>query len=184
MESHLNIDKEVIKTLVNSCTVKEYQKGEVLLQQNDFCEHTFFVEKGLLRQYYLNEEGKEHTILFASESWYLSDRESLYFNRPARYIIEAMENTRVMMLGEAFLQKLSENIPDFTDFNNRLLHNHIRHLQRRIELLLSADAEKRYIEFINTYPKMLPRIPQAVLASYLGITPESLSRIRSKIASK
>ncbi|WP_246062578.1 Crp/Fnr family transcriptional regulator [Mesohalobacter halotolerans] len=86
------------------------------------------------------------------------------------------------MIDEGFVQRLSKEIPNFTDFNNRLLHNHIRHLQNRIHLLLSATAKDRYLQFIAMYPDILLRVPQSMIASYLGITPESLSRVRKEIS--
>lgn len=88
------------------------------------------------------------------------------------------------MIDENFIQLLSMKIPKFTDFNNRLLHNHIRHLQRRINLLLSATAEERYLQFVTMYPDILLRVPQTLVASYLGITPESLSRVRRDLVEK
>lgn len=86
------------------------------------------------------------------------------------------------MIDENFFLKLSEKSPSFTDLNNKLLHNHIRHLQKRINMLLSSSAEERYLEFVVMYPDILLRVPQTMIASYLGITPESLSRVRKELA--
>jgi CRP-like cAMP-binding protein len=80
------------------------------------------------------------------------------------------------------MRKLSDKFPSFIDFNNRLLHNHIRHLQKRINLLLSASAEDRYLQFVKMYPDIMLRVPQTMVASFLGITPESLSRVRKELA--
>lgn len=79
---------------------------------------------------------------------------------------------------------LADKIPSFVEFNNKLLHNHIRHLQERIKQLLSATAEERYVDFIEMYPDILQRVSQTMIASYLGITPESLSRVRKELAEK
>src|SRR5690606_22679558 len=98
------------------------------------------------------------------------------------YYIQALEDSSVVMLNEDFIHLLSERFPTFIGFNNRLLHNHIRHLQNRINLLLSAAAEDRYLQFIKMYPDILLRVPQTMVASYLGITPESLSRVRRELA--
>jgi len=118
------------------------------------------------------------------ENWLVTDRESTYFNQPSAYFIQALEESQVVLIDEAFIERLSKMIPNFTLFNNKLLHNHIRHLQNRINLLLSADAEHRYLEFIKMYPNILSRVPQTMVASYLGITPESLSRVRKSLAHK
>ena len=94
------------------------------------------------------------------------------------------KDSQVIFLDESFIQMLSNKVPHFTDFNNRLLHNHIRHLQNRINLLLSTNAKDRYLQFVKMYPDILLRVPQTMVASYLGITPESLSRVRKELAKK
>jgi CRP-like cAMP-binding protein len=142
------------------------------------------VEKGLLRSYVLEEDGKEHVIQFAPENWFIVDRSSVYFNDPSESYIEAIEDTEVVFIGEDFMCHAAEVSPDFGRYNDKLLHNHIRQLQKRITLLLSATAEKRYLSFIEMYPDLLLRVPQWMIASYLGITPESLSRVRKELAHK
>lgn len=184
LTSNLDIDANDVLSIVENCTVKKVKKDTFLLRKNEYCTHTFFVDKGLLRQYSIDEKGKEHILSFAPENWFVTDRESAYFNQPSAYFIQALEDSQVVLLDEDFIQLLSKKIPRFTDFNNRLLHNHIRHLQNRINLLLSAIAEDRYLQFIEMYPDILLRVPQAMVASYLGITPESLSRVRKELARK
>ncbi|MGO1751657.1 MAG: Crp/Fnr family transcriptional regulator [Psychroflexus sp.] len=184
LSKNLDFNEDKISLLLEDCQVKNLKKHEFLLQESEFCQFTFFVEKGLLRQYSIDEKGKEHTILFAPENWLVSDRESVYFNQPSSYFIQAQEESDVVMIGNNFFEILSEKIPEFTSFNNKLLHNHIRHLQNRINMLLSASAEDRYLQFIEMYPDILLRVPQIMVASYLGITPESLSRVRKELAKK
>ncbi|CAL66110.1 Crp/Fnr family transcriptional regulator [Christiangramia forsetii] len=184
LTSNLDIDEKDISSIIESCTVKKVRKDEFLLRKNVHCKHTFFVGNGLLRQYSIDEKGKEHTISFAPENWFVTDRESAYFNQPSAYYIQALEESEVVIIDENFIQLLSEKIPDFSGFNNKLLHNHIRHLQKRINLLLSASAKQRYLQFIDMYPDILLRVPQTMVASYLGITPESLSRVRKELANE
>jgi CRP-like cAMP-binding protein len=184
LTSSLEVDENEISSMVENCVVKTVKKEELLLRKDENCKHSFFVEKGLLRQYSIDEKGKEHILTFAPESWIVTDRESVYFNQPSAYFIQALENSQVILLDETFFHLLSEKIPKFTDFNNRLLHNHIRHLIKRIKLLLSAAAEDRYLEFLKMYPDIANRVPQTMIASYLGITPESLSRVRKELALK
>ncbi|MFC4635789.1 Crp/Fnr family transcriptional regulator [Dokdonia ponticola] len=181
LTSTLEIDENEISSMIESCMVKTVKKEEFLLRKDENCKHSFFVEKGLLRQYSIDEKGKEHILSFAPEGWIVTDRESVYFNQPSAYVIQAMENSQVILLDEHFFQILSKKFPKFTDFNNRLLHNHIRHLKKRIKLLLSAVAKDRYLEFIKMYPDIVNRVPQTMIASYLGITPESLSRVRKEL---
>lgn len=184
LSSNLDVDKNEILSLVESCTIKIVPRDTFLLREDEHCGHTFFVESGLLRQYAIDSKGKEHTISFAPENWFLPDRESVYFGLPSSYYIQAQETSKVMLIDETFMSTLSERIPSFTKFNNKLLHNHIRHLQHRIHMLLSASAEERYLQFIKMYPDILLRVPQTMVASYLGITPESLSRVRKELARK
>lgn len=179
---NLHTEESEISSIVNNCKIKEVKKDEFLLRANEQCKHTFFVEKGLLRQYAIDERGKEHILSFAPKNWFVTDRTSSYFNQPSTYYIQAFEPSRVVLVDEDFIQLLSDKIPSFIEFNNRLLHNHIRHLQKRIDFLLGATAEERYLQFIEMYPDILLRVPQTMVASYLGITPESLSRIRKELA--
>ncbi|MEO6831212.1 MAG: Crp/Fnr family transcriptional regulator [Chitinophagaceae bacterium] len=181
---NLDIEEAEISSLIENCPTKTFSKGQFLLRENEFCKHTFFVESGLLRQYSIDNKGKEHILSFAPENWFVTDRESSYFNRPSSYYIQALEDSKVVLIDEGFMQLVAQKIPNFTDFNNRLLHNHIRHLQTRINLLLSATAEERYLQFIEMYPDILLRVPQTMVASYLGITPESLSRVRKELAQR
>lgn len=184
LTSNLSLDETEISSLIHNCNIRNVGKGEFLLQPLEICKHAFFVEKGLLRQYSIDEKGKEHILQFAPENWFITDRESVYFDRPSRYFIQALEDSQVVLMDEQFIQQLSQKYPSFLEFNNRLLHNHILHLQNRINLLLSADAEHRYLQFINMYPDILLRVPQTMVASYLGITPESLSRVRRDLAQR
>lgn len=178
------IEEELIVSLVEQCVIKKVKKDEFLLRENENCKYSFFVEKGLLKEYTIDKKGKEHILSFAPEGWIVTDRESVYFNQPAASYIQALENSEVILLDEAFFNLLAKKIPSFVDINNRLLHNHIRHLKKRIKLLLSATAEDRYLAFIKMYPDIVHRVPQTMIASYLGITPESLSRIRKELVNK
>ncbi|MFV0471443.1 MAG: Crp/Fnr family transcriptional regulator [Paludibacteraceae bacterium] len=184
LSSNLNIDEKDISLIQKNCMIKEYKKGEFLLQNEGYCRHTFFVEKGMLRQYTIDDKGKEHTLYFAPESWFVTESETVYFNKPSPYFIEAMENSKVAFIDDDFIKKLEEKRPAFRDFNNFLLYNQIRVLQNRIIMLMSRSAEERYLQFIETYPDILLRVPQTTIASYLGITPESLSRVRKHLAFK
>lgn len=184
LTSNLKIDENDILAIQKSCIIKEYSKNEFLLQNFEHCEHTFFVEQGLLRQYTIDDKGKEHILHFAPESWFVTDRESVYFNQPSRYFIQALEQTKVAFIDENFIRKLEQKSTAFRDFNNLLLHNTIRNLQNRVMMLMSQSAEQRYLQFIKTYPDILLRVPQTMVASYLGITPESLSRVRRELAEK
>lgn len=161
-----------------------FNKGEVLLETGSVCKDAFHVTKGLLRVATLDSDGNEHIVQFAPEGWYASDRGSMYFNEPSRLRIDAIEDSAVVLIGQDFFDALSAASGKFRSYNTTLLHNHIRHMQDRIAGLLGARADERYQTFIRMYPDLLLRVPQRMIASYLGITPESLSRVRRELAER
>ncbi len=165
-------------------TSKKIKKGEFLLREGEVCSATFFVEKGLLRMYSIDKNGKEHIIQFAPENWLMSDRSSLYFNEKSKYFIDAVEDSEVLFLNPDFFQNLKMQFPNSITSNDLLLQKHIRNLQNRVNSLLADTAEERYLNFIKMYPDILQRVPQWMVASYLGITPESLSRVRKELVKK
>ncbi len=184
LKIHANIPDKVFVSLTKDLTVKHIIKGTFLLRPGAICEHVFFVEKGLLRSFTIDSSGKEHIIQFASENWFISDRSSVYFQEPSAFFIDAIEDSTVVLLDIDFVNRASELSSSFRQYNEKALHNHIRHQQKRINLLLSASAEERYLNFVKLYPDLMLRVPQWMIASYLGITPESLSRVRKELARK
>ncbi|PSL03361.1 Crp/Fnr family transcriptional regulator [Cecembia rubra] len=170
---------EILMKLISRMHLK---KNEVLLAAGESCKHMFFVESGLLRLYSIDSSGKEHILQFASENWFLSERESLYFGNPSEFFIDALEDTTVVVFDQKFIEQASEISSEFRMYNDYLLQNHIRQLQKRINALIGSSAETRYMDFIALFPDLSHRIPQWMIASYLGITPESLSRVRKGLA--
>lgn len=177
-----NFSEDQIDKVMKTVKVKEYNKNTFLLREGQHSEYFFFVEKGLVKSFSTDEEGKEHVVQFAPENWYISDRYSTVCKQPAKFNIQAIENSIVVIISLELQELLIDLNPDYINAVNFLLHNHVRHLQDRINLLLSASAKTRYQEFIKLYPNLLQRVPQWMIASYLGITPESLSRVRKEIA--
>ncbi len=180
----LEVPEDLVAPFGNRYTIQKVTKNEMLLQPGDLCQHTYFVEKGLLRMYSVDINGKEHIIQFAPESWLISDRSSLYFNEKSNYYIDAVEDSEVLLLNNEFFTGMKEIYPQAVDNNDLLLQKHIRNLQNRVNSLLAATAEERYLNFIKMYPDILQRVPQWMIASYLGITPESLSRVRKELSRK
>ncbi len=182
--SNLDIEEDLIQSLLDNCSKITIKKDEILISKGELCQHTFFVESGLLRQYFLDEKGKEHIIQFAPEGWFITDRASSFFNEPSEYYIQAIEDTTILIFDNSFIEKLSNELPGFVNFNNKLLHSYIRNLQNRVVQLIALTAEDRYLDFIKTYSNITLRVPQIMIASYLGIAPESLSRVRKELADK
>lgn len=175
---------EQMELLSAYITEKSFLKGSRLLRQGNVCSEMFFVEEGLLRSFTIDDGGKEHIIQFAPENWWIGDRDSFYFERPSLFFIDAIEDTTVAVLQKEFFTKAAAMSSSFNQFNTMALHNSIRYMQCRINALLSHTAEQRYLDFVELYPSLLLRVPQWMIAAYLGITPESLSRVRKELARK
>ncbi|NOT74917.1 MAG: Crp/Fnr family transcriptional regulator [Cyclobacteriaceae bacterium] len=178
------LTEDDLKQLPDCFKTKTYLKGEFLVRPGDRCKNIFFIEKGLVRQFTIDSNDKEHIIHFSPENFLVSDRSSAYFNQPTEFFIEALEDTVVYIMDENFINKASDVSKLFREFNHRALHNNIRVMQKRINHLLTATAEERYLEFVKTYPSLYQRVPQWMIASYLGVTPEGLSRVRKELTRK
>lgn len=184
LQQRLNLTDEQALLAVESLKTKQFKKGEMLLKAGDLKSDTFFVNNGLLRCFSLDEKGKEHIIQFAPENWMVTDRDSSVFNVSSSFYIEAIEDTEVVIVKQDFFSSIQHIVPEILELNILMLHNAIRFMQKRINMLLSATAEERYLNFIMLYPNLTIRVPQWMIASYLGITPESLSRVRKDLAHK
>lgn len=176
------VHPEHLSALVDAVTEREFKKGEMLLRLGQICEHTFFIEQGLTRLYSISEDGVEHILQFAPENWFISERSSVYFHQASMLFIDAIEDSKVVLLDRDFIEMATALSQEFRTYNEYILQNHIRHLQNRIHLLIGSDARSRYLDFIRLYPDLSLRVPQWMIASYLGITPESLSRVRKELA--
>jgi len=163
---------------------RSIKKGEYLLRPGDLTKNFFYVEKGCLRSYVTDSKGKEHVYQFAPEDWVISDEEALMENKPAILYIDAIEDSEIKVLSNPDLNEWTNLDKDAASQMIQQLQKKINTFRRRIIQLLSASAEQRYSTFIKTYPNLAQRIPQKMIASYLGITPESLSRVRKELSEK
>ena len=184
IQDKIKITDEQFDLISVELVSKKIKKDTLLLRQGDVCSQVFFVSKGLLRAYTIDSFDKEHIIQFGPEDSWVSDRNSFYFNLPAMFYVDAIEDCEVVYINKEFYEKAEKIIPGFNSFTVMILHNSIRFMQRRISLLFGATAEQRYLDFIELYPNLTLRVPQWMIASYLGITPESLSRVRKELATK
>ncbi|ADY54060.1 putative transcriptional regulator, Crp/Fnr family [Pseudopedobacter saltans DSM 12145] len=170
--------------LLHYLKAKKISKGQFLLRAGEISRNSFFTAKGILRSYTIDKQGKEHIIQFSPEYWLTADRSSSFFNEPSFLYIDAIEDSEIVIIDNQFFDQLTIQCPDFSLSNTHSLHQHIKQIQDRVNLLLGATAEERYLDFIRLYPELLMRIPQWMIASYLGITPESLSRVRKDLYRK
>jgi CRP-like cAMP-binding protein len=182
LRSQLALSEQELKQLSPLIRPKHIAKGDVLLRVGEICPYTCFVVKGCLRSFVIDEKGKEHIIQFAPENWWISEQISLLRQEPAMYAIDAVEDTDYLALDRQFFPEFIRLVPKAAEFSSRLQLNSLRSFQKRLVSHLSATGEQRYLSFIKTYPSLALRLPQKMIASYLGVAPESLSRIRKSLA--
>jgi CRP-like cAMP-binding protein len=178
----ITLTEEEKNYFVSILHIKKLRKRQYLLQEGDICRYQFFVDKGCLRTYNIDNKGIEHVVQFAVEDWWTGDMYSFIKECPARYNIDALEDSEIIYFDKPSQERLFEKVPKFERFFRILLQNAFISLQERITSGLTQTAEERYTDFVNKYPVFEQRIAQHQVASYLGITPESLSRIRKKLA--
>ena len=172
-------DIEVLKTFF---IPKKIRKRQYLLNAGDVCQHITFIEKGLLRSFTVDDDGNEYVVQFAIEGSWISDMGSFISGKEALYNIEALEDAEVLNLTRQSMDELLNQFPLMERFFRLLMQNNIVALQRRVIAYMSLSAEEKYVRLMEVYPDIMNRASQQHIASYLSITPETLSRIRKKIS--
>lgn len=157
------------------------RKRQPLLRAGEVCATYAFVTQGCLRSYSLTAEGHEHTLQFAPEDWWISDLYSLLTQEPSTLSIDALEDTQVLLLDQADLETIYARCPVFERYFRLLMQSRYVVLQARVNAALSQTAAEKYQHFLRKYPNLVQRVPQHIIASYLGLTPESLSRVRRRL---
>lgn len=175
-----NHERDMIKRIF---VPKKLRKRQFFLQSGEVCKYYGFVVKGAMRQYSVDAKGKEHVVQLSIENWWAGDRESFTMLTPSLYFIDAWEETDLLTLTQADLSALDE-IPAFLEMKAKMDENHHFALQKRVNESISLSAEQRYDALAQTYPEFLQRFPQHIIASYLGITKETLSRVRGSSTKK
>lgn len=174
-------EKEITKTLF---VPKKLRKKQYLLQQEDICKNLAFVEKGLLKSYTIDEAGAEHILQFALEGYWITDMYSFLSQEPSGYNIDAVEDSELLLISHKAMDELYERVPKFERYFRILGQNNILSLHRRLTGSLSFTAEEKYLQLLEYFPDVISRVPQHMIASFLGITRETLSRIRSQLLYK
>jgi CRP-like cAMP-binding protein len=160
---------------------KELKKKELLLRSGQNCRNIYFINKGCIRYYYL-VDGEEKTAQFFFENAWYTDYESFLSGDPSENFVDALEDTELLCLEKSNLEKLYSTFPKFERFGRIVAENAYLGIRYRTKTLTNLTAEERYLKLIEERPKVFDRVPQYYIASYLNITPQSLSRIRKKIA--
>lgn len=159
-------------------------KGLAVLREGDICRFGCKVISGCLKSYLIDRTGKEHIIQFAPEDWIITDMESLFNKTPSHIYIEAIEDTKVHWIDNEMIETWENSDKEDLLIQIKMLTRNIITSNKRTRMLLSSTGEERYSDFLNTYPTLAQRLPLKDIASYIGITPEYLSKIRRKVAGK
>jgi len=172
-----SVEEELIKAAFQ---YKKLRKKQYLLQEGDVCKHSAFVVKGAMRQYSVDEKGVEHVVHLFIENYWASDRESMLMLTPSVFNIDAWEDTEILIITRAEMLDLMSKIPVLVEMIRLMDERNAIANQRRLNSTISGTAERRYEEFSSNHPQFIQRFPQHVIASFLGITKETLSRIRKQ----
>lgn len=174
-------DKELIKSFF---VAKRLRKRQYLLQEGDVCRYLTFVAKGLLRTYNVDDKGDEHMSIFGWEGWWVSDFNSFLSGEKAVFNIDAIEDSELLLISKADYEALTLAVPVMDRYFRILYQNSLVTKERRLMSSITHTAEERYVQLAESNPQMIERIPQNLVASYLGIAPETLSRIKKNLALK
>jgi len=179
---HIHLSETEADYFVSLLQRRTLKRKEFLLKEGDVCKTENFITKGCLRTYTIDENGVEHTIMFAMEDWWIGDLYGFWTQTPSTHFIEALEDSELLQISKPNLDKLLETVPKFERFYRIVFQNALIAERRRVNQNLSFTAEQRYLNFIEKYPELENRISLKLIATFLGITPEFLSMIRNKIA--
>ena len=168
----------------NAFTPMRLKKKQCLLFAGDYCKHFAFIVKGAMRQYSVDEKGTEHMVRLGVEGWWMGDRESWVMNTPSLYSIDAWEDTEMLLVTRANILDLSSKTNTINEMMRQLDERNNIANQRRLTSALSANAEQKYLDLLDCYPILVERFPQHIIASYLGITKDTLSRVKRQILQK
>ena len=184
IKSSQSLSSEAEAYLYAISNKKTYAKGDIIIRERQNVNKIFFVTDGCLRSYCIDKNGKEHTLQFAINGWWISDYIANYNNDPATLTIECLKESTVIEFNAKKLNEILVPFPEYEPFKRNTLEQHIVSLHKRILNLLIMTASERYGLFLEQYPDIEQYTRNYHIASYLGITTESLSRIRKEIANE
>jgi CRP-like cAMP-binding protein len=177
----VELSEEEEQILLSGIKTRRYLKGQYILQQGDVCSISAFVLKGCTKTFYLDDQGQEHVIMFSIEDWWTSDLASFTTQTPSDFNVQCLENTEVVLFPFETHDQLLEEVPILERFFRKIIERALVASQKRVVRNLSMSARDRYLYFRKQYPLIEQRVPQYLIASYLGITKEFLSKIKSQL---
>ncbi len=182
LKDSVGLTAEEQQLIKNYFTPKKLRKKQYLLQEGDACKFIAFVEKGALRLFSVDEKGSEHILQFAMEGWHISDLYSFLTGEPSTYNIEALEDCELILINKQAHEEMLDKFPKYERYIRLQITNAYIAMQRRLTSVISLPLDERYTLLNNDYPQIVQRVPQHMIASYMGLTPETLSRVRRKIS--
>jgi CRP-like cAMP-binding protein len=181
---YTHIGAQEFELIAEVLTVRKVKKRKTLLNRGEISGYLFFVQNGALRSFTVGQDGNEHVMQFAFEGHWVSDLSSFITQTPGEIVIEAIEDSEVLLLPHHELEVLLDKIPALEKFFRQLYQRAYVGLQKRVNMRESTPAKERYKELIAKHPNIARRVPLLYIASYLGITAESLSRVRGTMANE
>lgn len=169
-----------IERIFSMAVKKKIKRKQFLVHEGDTTRHKAFVISGLLRTYRINDNGDEHIIRFSPENWWSTDLQSYNNETPSKYNVDALEDSEVLLWSKDNFEELSKKLPGLKAFSERLIYKSFDASQNRIYSNISNTAEQKYNEFLNSSPNIINRVPLHMVASFLGVTRETLSRIKNQ----
>ncbi|MFD2098275.1 Crp/Fnr family transcriptional regulator [Flagellimonas iocasae] len=178
LQDKIHLSAKEVEMIRSVAIEKKLRRRQYLLQQGDVWKYNAFVSSGLLKSYSINEDGQEHIMSFSPENYWTGDRASLMDGIPSQFNIDAIEDSEIILIEKTNFETLCKNIPQLNDMVNAILQKSFIVSQGRIHTQISLSAEEKYQDFLKKFPEISNRIPQHMIASYIGITPETLTRLR------
>ncbi|MEI6346470.1 MAG: Crp/Fnr family transcriptional regulator [Bacteroidota bacterium] len=176
----IDLSESEIEVFNKHTEIIPLKKKEYLLQQGKTCKHLYFVEKGCLKMYFISKKGTEQITQFAIDGWWISDYQSLVNNIPSEYYIQAVEESKILSIAVNSFDILLTELPQVEKYFRKMMQKSIAGAQLRSKLMYEMSKEEFYVHFSSTFPEFMSRVPQYMIASYLGLTPEYLSELRKK----
>ena len=180
MKKHILLNKEEEALLASMLDVKEVKKKEYLLREGKVCRDNYFIVEGLFRLYLITAKGAEQVIQFGIENWWITEYASLKSGRPSEFYLQAVENSQIIVLSRGKEEELFAAIPQLERYFRLVLEKAYSAQLNRIHYIFNLTGEEKYFMMCKKYPDFIQRVPQYMLASYLGITPEFLSMLRAQ----